>query len=143
VPPVAATPVALPTDAVRSLCRALRQIRVETAELAAAGRLSVTADDLLDPAGTVVGWLEELTAAAGVATGASVPLPRREPWALQHVAYTVSAVLVWAEALQADGRLAAWLPDDALAAWGAIEALAGMPGRTAAAMPARPATVPV
>jgi hypothetical protein len=120
----------VPTAGARALCRTLRLIRTESADLAAAGALAVSADDLIGHGSHVTAWLEELLAAAVTAAGDEVALPRRETWELQHIAYTISAVLVWAACLHDDGRLRAGVDDAALLTWDAVEGLAGMAGRT-------------
>lgn len=119
---------------------AVDALRGETAALHAADLLGVTVDDLLDAAEGTQAWLADLAAAVEHTAGDPV-LPQREPWSQVHVVYAVSAVLVWAERLREEGRLATRLSIDALAAWERVEHLAGVGGRTAGAFGVDPAMV--
>lgn len=112
-------------------------LRGESAALEDAGLLTTAVDDLLDAALGTQDWLTELAGVVDVARGdarTEVVLPHREAWELLHVAYGISAVLVWAHELRLDGRLATPIPLDALAMWEVVEHRAGLGGRTSVAL---------
>lgn len=135
-----ASPISVPVQHADSLRRTVDAVRGETYALKAAGLLAVSADDLLDGGGETNLWLADLehvtdTAAMdGLRHGAEVTLPLRDPGVLQQVVYGLSAVLVWAHELHAEGRVATTIPMEALTAWAEVERRAGLGGRTAAAM---------
>lgn len=129
------TTIPVPTAQATCLHETLDAVRGETQVLKTAGLLSVSADDLLDGGGTGLGdWMGDLAVAVEDASGATVLLPVRDPGMLQHIVYGMSAVLVWANELRTEGRLATTIPTEAVAAWSEIERVAGLGGRTAMAM---------
>lgn len=133
----------IPRRFAEELLGTLDAIRGESAALCLSGALSVSADDLLDGADGSHGWMADLAAAAtGLDDEAcDVALPAREPWALQQIVYTVSAVLVWADGLRREGRLRTVVTLECLAAWERVEHLAGMSGRTASALDVDPSAL--
>lgn len=118
----------------RSLVDTIDAIRGETHMLKAAGLLGVCADDLLDGGGTVNAWIASLETALVRSTGPLITLPPAEAWALQHVVYSLSAVLVWAHEMRRDGRIATVVASEALTAWAEVERTAGLGGRTSTAL---------
>lgn len=108
----------------------LDAIRGETHALKAAGLLDVCADELFTGAGTVHAWIGDLATAIATASGDVVTLPVREVGTLQHLVYSLSAVLVWADELRCEGRMASVIPAEAMIAWNEIERVAGLGGRT-------------
>lgn len=132
-------PAEIPRTHAEILCSALDAVRGETAMLKVAGLLHVSADDLLDGGAIVHRWLADLATSVKEARGDRVRLPVRDAGELQQVVYGLSPVLVWADELRRDGRLATRLPFEALAAWAEVERIAGLGGRTAKAVGMDPA----
>jgi hypothetical protein len=128
----------LPAEGVLALCRGIQEIREETANAVLDGSLGVSADDLMPQAGQVDVWLTDITRLAMAAEGGVVVTPTLPNGELRHIVYTISAILVWADELRRDHRLMTTIPPLALSVWTEIEAYAGMPGRTVAALGHRP-----
>ncbi len=119
-----------------ALCRTIADLRTETLARCVAGSLAVCADDLLRAAGTVESWLTELNRCVRTGPSPAIMLPVRDEWELQNIVYTISAVLAWADCLHQAGELTTAIEPQVLQTWDDIEVLAGMGGRTMAALAA-------
>ncbi|CAN5212049.1 hypothetical protein BH23ACT9_BH23ACT9_11520 [soil metagenome] len=127
-------PVRIPAAHAAALVRTLDAIRAETAGLVDDSQLSVSADDLLDGAAEVAAWLADLDAAVCRSTSAAVAVPRRDPGTLQHIVFTVSAIMVWAEELACERITMTGVSAEAMVAWRLVERAAGLEGRTSGAL---------
>ena len=131
----------IPLSHAASLALTLDAICRETAGMVESGELTVSADDLIGGPGEVRSWWADLTLAIVTGGGDGVRLPSRDLGGIQPVVYTLSAILVWAAELAAEGRSVTTIPLDALAAWEVVEDAAGLKGRTAAAIGLAPGAV--
>lgn len=122
--------IEVPAHHAYSLQLTLDALIGETAALKEAGLLAVTAGELIDGGGSVNEWLADLEICVDAAIGQSVVMPVRDASTLQHIVYGLSAVLVWADGMRRDGRLLTTLSIEALAAWGEVEKVVGLGGRT-------------